>query len=73
MASANSASFGYPLVMTPRKEVRPLVQYRGLGGGLRGRYQQLQPAILYHNDLTVPENVQLWMSEQKMIVCKVSP
>lgn len=27
----------------------------------------------YHSSLTVPENVQLWMSEQRMIVCKVNP
>ena len=68
-------SSGYPLVMRPRKEVRTFVQYSGLRGGLRGRYQQLQPAILYHSSLIVPENVrvQLWMGEQRMFVCKVSP
>jgi hypothetical protein len=32
--------------MKSRKEVRRLVQYGGLRGGLQGRYQQLQPAIL---------------------------
>jgi hypothetical protein len=60
--------------MTPRKEVSPLVQYNGLRDGLRGRYQQLQPAaILYRSSLTVPENVQIWMGDQRMIVCKVGP
>jgi hypothetical protein len=54
-----------------RKEVRPLVQYSVFRGGLRGRYQQLQPAILYRSNLIV--HVQLWMGEQRMIVCKVSP
>ena len=69
----SSASSGYPLVMKPGKEARPLVQYSGLRGGLRARYQQLQPAIPYHSSLTVLENVQLWTREQIMIVCKVSP
>ena len=48
--------------MTRRTEVDTLVQCSEFHGGLSGRYQQLQPAILYRSSLIV--HVQLWMSEQ---------